>query len=131
MPSLQQALGRRVYYGWVVVGVTVLMSLIMWGVRSAPSVLLKPLEADFGWSRTEISSALAMGLVMTGFAAVGAGLLMDRFSIRITMLSVLILGGAAVGLASRMSQLWHMTLLWGILVGIATGVSGVFGRAYA
>ncbi len=131
MQPLQQALGRRVYYGWVVVGVTVLMSLVMWGVRSAPSVLLKPLEADFGWSRTEISSALAIGLVMTGFAAVGAGLLMDRFSIRATMLGVLVIGGAAVGLASRMSALWHMTLLWGVMVGIATGVSGVFGAPVA
>lgn len=94
MRPLQQALGRRVYYGWVVVDVTVLMSLIMWGVRSAPSVLLKPLEADFGWSWTEISSALAVGLVMTGVAAVGAaGLLMDRFSIRTTMLGVLVIGG--------------------------------------
>lgn len=63
--ALQQALGRRVYYGWVVVGVTVLMSLIMWGVRSAPSVLLKPLEEDFGWSRTEISSAVALASRMS------------------------------------------------------------------
>ena len=131
MQPLQQALGRRVYYGWVVVGVTVLMSLIMWGVRSAPSVLIKPLEADFGWSRTQISSALAIGLVMTGFAAVGAGLLMDRFSIRSTMLGVLVIGGVAVGLASRMSALWHMTVLWGVFVGVATGVSGVFGAPVA
>jgi sugar phosphate permease len=94
-------------------------------------VLLKPLEADFGWSRTEISSAVAIGLILTGVSAIGAGFLLDRFSIRIVMLSVLVIGGAAVGLASRMSELWHMTLLWGVMVGIATGISGVFGAPVA
>jgi hypothetical protein len=75
---VQAAFGRRFYYGWLVVGVTVLAALLIFGIRSAPSVLIKPLEADFGWSRAEISSAIAVGLLFTGISAPFGGALMDR-----------------------------------------------------
>jgi hypothetical protein len=45
---LSTAISKRIFYGWVVVAVAVLLSLLMWGVRTAPSVLIKPLEADYG-----------------------------------------------------------------------------------
>ena len=64
-----EALNRRFFYGWIVVAITITASLATWGVRTAPAVLIKPLEADFGWTRTEISSAIAIGLLMTAFGA--------------------------------------------------------------
>ena len=131
MYTLQSVIGRRVFYGWVVVGVAVLLSLVMWGIRAAPSVLIKPLEADFGWSRAEISSAIAIGLVMTAFSAIAGGVLIDRFSMRLVMLGIVVLGGISVILASTMTALWQMTVLWGLLVGIATGISGVIGAPLA
>ncbi len=126
-----QAINRRFHYGWVVVSVSILLSLLMWGIRSAPSVLIKPLEADMGWSRAEISAAVAIGLIMTGFSAIGGGVMIDRVSMRAVMIAIVILGGSSVMLASRMTELWHMTLLWGILVGMATGISGVLGASLA
>lgn len=126
-----QRVNRHFHYGWVVVGVAIALSLIMWGIRSAPSVLLKPLEADMGWSRSEISAAVAIGLIMTAFSAIGGGVLVDRVSMRAVMIAIVLLGGASVLLASKMSELWHMTILWGVLVGIATGVAGVMGASLA
>ena len=49
--KLQSAIGRHILYGWLVVAVAVPLSLVMWGIRAGPSGLIKPLEADFGWSR--------------------------------------------------------------------------------
>ena len=131
MNLIQSAISRRIFYGWVVVAVAVLLSLVMWGIRSAPSVLIKPLEADFGWSRTEISSAIAIGLIMTALSAIGGGILIDRVSMRFVMIGIVVLGAVSVVLASQMTALWQMTLWWGILVGIATGISGVLGASLA
>ena len=131
MNAIQSALSRHVFYGWIVVAVAVLLSLIMWGIRSAPSVLIKPLEAEFSWSRTEISSAIAIGLIMTAFSAIAGGILIDRYSMRAIMLGIVVLGGGSVALASTMTALWQMTALWGVLVGIATGISGVIGASLA
>ena len=131
MNLIQSAISRRIFYGWVVVAVAVLLSLVMWGIRSAPSVLIKPLEADFGWSRTEISSAIAIGLIMTALSAISGGILIDRVSMRFVMIGIVVLGAVSVVLASQMTALWQMTLWWGILVGIATGISGVLGASLA
>ena len=103
MLILQTAIGRRIHYGWVVVSVAVLLSLVMWGIRAAPSVLIKPLEADLGWSRSEISSAIAIGLVMTAFSAIGGGVLIDRIGVRAMMTAIVLIGAGSVALASRMT----------------------------
>jgi MFS family permease len=68
---------------------------------------------------------------MTAFSAIGGGILIDRYSMRLVMIGIVVLGGASVVLASWMTALWQMTALWGILVGAATGVSGVLGASLA
>jgi len=57
------------YYAWFVVVATFLVILVSAGVRAAPGALLKPLEADFGWSRGSISLAVAVSILFYGFAA--------------------------------------------------------------
>jgi hypothetical protein len=47
--------------------------LISAGVRSAPGVLIHPLEVDLGWNRAAISFAVSVGLLLFGFAAPSAG----------------------------------------------------------
>ncbi|MCC6793414.1 MAG: MFS transporter, partial [Thermomicrobiales bacterium] len=83
-----EALNRRFYYGWVVVAITIAVSLVTWGVRAAPSVLIKPLEAEFGWTRSEISSAIAIGLLMTAVSAPFGGTLLDRFGPRVVLIGI-------------------------------------------
>jgi hypothetical protein len=45
---------------WIIVGVTFLVLILTAGVRSAPGVLIKPLEGGFGWDRAGISLAVAV-----------------------------------------------------------------------
>src|SRR5215217_9703405 len=126
-----EALNRRFFYGWIVVAITITASLATWGVRTAPAVLIKPLEADFGWTRTEISSAIAIGLLMTAVGAPLGGTLVDRFGPRMILVGITLLTGLSILAASQMTALWQMTLLWGVLVGFATGISGVIGASVA
>ena len=78
---------HKIHYGWVVVGVTFLTLLIGAGVRSAPGVLLVPLETEFAWSRGTISFAIAVSLLLYGFAGPFSASFMERFGIRRTMLA--------------------------------------------
>src|SRR6201993_3477480 len=66
------------YYGWVVVALSFLANLTIAGIRSAPSVLIHPLEAEFGWSRTAVASAASLNLLFYGLAAPVGGWLIDR-----------------------------------------------------
>jgi MFS family permease len=112
------------YYGWLVIALCFMTTLTSAGVRSSPSVLIHPLEAEFGWSRTMIASAVSMNLLLFGFAAPVSGYLIDRFGPRKVMmgsLSMLIVG---VSGTMAMTEFWQFFLVWGIIVGIGAGGVG-------
>ena len=78
LSPVRLARSRGLHYGWVVVAVTFVLMLASAGVRTAPGVLIEPLERDLGWSRAEISWALALSLVTLGFAGPASGWLIDQ-----------------------------------------------------
>ena len=112
------------YYGWFVVGLCFLTTLTSAGVRSSPSVLIHPLEGEFGWSRTLIASALSMNLLLFGIAAPISGFLIDRHGPRKVMLGSLALLIAGVSGTILMTQFWQFFLVWGIIVGLGAGGVG-------
>jgi MFS family permease len=121
---LAPALARRgVHYGWVVVGVTFLTMLVTAGAMGAPGVLIVPLQQEFGWSTAEISSALALRLLLFGLLAPFAAALINRFGVRRMVLAALTLvtGGLLGTLA--MTRVWQLVLLWGVVVGLGTGLT--------
>ena len=120
---MHKLIGGRFYYGWVVVAVTALTLLVSAGVRSAPGVMIHPLEMDLGWSRTAISFAVSLGLLLYGLAGPFAGWLMDRFGPRLMMLAGLALIGASMAAGAAMTELWQLNLFWGALSGLGTGVA--------
>src|SRR3984957_17170375 len=90
--SLAAALGRRnIHYGWVVVGVTFLTLLITAAAMGTPGVLIVPLEQEFGWSDAQISSALALRIMLFGLFGPFAAAFMNRYGIRAVVVSAIIL----------------------------------------
>ncbi|MCQ8780268.1 MFS transporter, partial [Escherichia coli] len=67
------------HYGWIVVAVTFLTMLVTAGAVGAPGVFILPLEQEFGWSRADISSALAIRFALFGLIAPFAAALLLRF----------------------------------------------------
>ena len=119
------------FYGWFVVALSFLANLTAAGIRSAPSVLIHPLEAEFGWNRTEIASAASLNLLMLGLFAPVGGWLIDRFGPRRIILGSLTT--IAVGLTAVVCarQLWQLVVLWGLVLGIATGITPALGASVA
>src|SRR5215469_2833778 len=118
---VDRLLDGRLYYGWVVVGVTFLTLLAAAGVRSTPGVLIVPLEREFGWSRVVVPAAVSISLLLYGFSGPFAAALMDRFGIRRIILLALAFVGTGVGLTTFMRTSWQLDLLWGVVVGTGTG----------
>jgi sugar phosphate permease len=128
-----QATPRRgLFYGWIVVGVTVISLLVSAGIRAAPGVLIVPLELDMAWSRTVIATAVSIGLLLFGFAGPLAGWLVDRLGPRTVMTAGLLLMIASMVASALMQSIWQMLVFWGALSGLATGLVGaVMGTAVA
>jgi MFS family permease len=119
------------YYGWFIVALSFLANLTAAGIRSAPSVLIHPLEAEFGWSRTAIASAASLNLLLLGLFAPVGGWLIDRVGPRRVILGSLT--AIAVGLIATIlvEEIWQLIFVWGIVLGIATGVTPALGASIA
>jgi len=123
---------RALFYGWVVVAVTAIVVLITAGVRSAPGAFLLTMTAEPGWSTGSVSFAAAAGFVVFGFAGPMSGWLMGRIGVRNVVLVSLALTGAALLATALVREIWQLTLLFGVLSGLGTGlVASVLGPTVA
>jgi MFS family permease len=123
---LSAALARRnIHYGWVMVGVTFLTALITAGTVGAPGVFIVPLQHEFGWTTAEISSALSIRFILFGLMAPFAAALLNRYGLRNVVLSALLIVASALVTSLAMTKLWQLMLLWGVVVGIGTGMTAL------
>lgn len=116
---------RNVHYGWAVVAATFLTMLVVAGAVGAPGVFIVPLQREFGWSAADISGALAIRFLLFGGIGPFAAAFMNRFGVRRMMLISLsiVIGGLLLSLG--MTQLWQLVLLWGVVIGIGTGLTAM------
>ncbi|MHA3793537.1 MFS transporter [Rhizorhabdus wittichii] len=115
----RRATGQR--YAFIVIAVTFLALLVAAALRSAPSVLILPLEAHFGWDRATISFAAAVGIFLYGLTGPFAAALMQSIGIRRTMIGGLALMAASSLASLWMTESWHYVLSWGVISGVGSG----------
>lgn len=115
----RRASGQR--YAFVVIAVTFVALLVAAALRSAPSVLMLPLEARFGWDRATLSLAAATGIFLYGLTGPFAAGLMQTIGIRRTMIVGLALMAAATLSSLWMTQSWQYVLSWGLISGVGSG----------
>ncbi len=112
---------RRIHPAWFVAIVAFLALMGAAGFRAAPSVLMLPLEDEFGWSRTELSLAVTVNLLLYGLMAPFAAALMARFGLRKVTSGALLLVAAGATFSIFATEPWMLVLTWGVLIGLGTG----------
>src|ERR1700744_2893564 len=113
---------RGVYYGWFVAGGPFLVMLATAGAMGAPGVIIQPLEKEFGWSTEEISVALAVRLALFGLIGPFAAAFINRFGVRPVVVSAVAMIVTGILASMAMTQVWELVALWGVIVGIGTGM---------
>jgi sugar phosphate permease len=124
--SLSRRLSERgIHYGWVVVAVTFIVALTTAGAMGLPGALMRPLQREYGWSEADISSALALRILLFGLMAPFAAALIERYGLRRVILSAIAM--IMIGLIATMfmTKLWHLVALWGVVVGLGTGLTAL------
>ncbi len=121
--GLARLLARRgIHYGWIVVAVTFLAMLTSAAVRSMPGVLIRPLEAEFGWDRASITLAVSINLLLFGISGPVVGRWMDRRGPRgVAISAVLLMAAGLVATTTLMTQNWQLDVFWGLVIGSGAG----------
>jgi len=112
---------------WTVVLGGLIVQIVL-GTVYAFSVFVKPLEQEFGWSRTTTQWAFSFALLSFAMAMIPAGRLQDRIGPR----KVASIGGVLLGLSFLLGALlvsggkpWTLYLTYGILGGAGIGFAYV------
>lgn len=108
-------------YAFVAVGAVFVSLMAAAGLRSAPGVLMLPLERAFHWDRATISMAAAVGIFLYGLTGPFAAALMQSFGVRRTVTLALVLMALSTAASSLMTQPWHYVATWGVVSGVGSG----------
>lgn len=111
----------RLYYGWVVAGMTFLVLLSVSGMRAASGVMILPITTDMHWSVAQVSVAISTNVVLFGAMGPFAAAIMHRYGVRRSMLVALVLMAISTALTSRITTPFQFWLTWGLGVGVGVG----------
>jgi MFS family permease len=112
---------RRIHPAWIVLGGLTLCILAGSGVRAVFGLFIKPLEAEFGWSRSALSGVAATSLLLLGAVGPFVGRFADRWGARFVMVFALTVLGAGAIATAFVQKLWHLYLTVGVLMALGSG----------
>ncbi len=114
-----------VHYGWIVAGVTFLTMLATAAAMGSAGILIEPLQREFGWTNADISFAMALRLVLFGLMGPFAAAFMNQFGLRRVVSAALVMISAGLIGSIFMRQEWQMVALWGVVIGLGTGMTAL------
>lgn len=117
--------GRNLYYGWIVAATTFLTMLATAAAMGSAGIMIAPLREEFGWSTEQVSTAISIRLILYGLFGPFAAAFMNQFGVKRVV--VFALGLICTGILTSffMTQWWQLLLLWGVVVGIGTGMTAL------
>ena len=111
----------KIFYGWIIVGLGIVVTCIGVGAMLMLSVFLQPMADAMGWSRTGISTAALLNWLCMGVGSFLWGALSDRWGTRAVLLCGGVLLGVGLMTASQAATLGQFQILFGVIVGLAAG----------
>jgi sugar phosphate permease len=120
---VQGSRGNGIFYGyWVVAGCFVLLFLFAGAGFYSFSIFIKPLESEFGWSRSAISLAMSIYMIVHGIAGPFIGHATETYGPRKVMTISALMSGVCFVLVSFVSSLWSFYLAYTLLSIGTTGI---------
>ena len=116
---------KRLYYGWFIVGVSIVSLTFWFGMRGIFSVFYVALLEDFPWSRGGGAGAQSMSLIIYTIMAPIVGVLIDRFGPRRIIVPGILFMASGLILSASINSLAQFYLLYGVLASIGAASIGV------
>ncbi len=118
---------QQAFFGWKNIGLLFGVYLLGMGVvYYGFNVIFPEMVKTMGWSRGDASWAQTLRGLLVGFAAPVVAIALNKFGARLTMcVGLLILTAGCLLLATVTTELWHWTVIWGVVMAIGFAFGGV------
>ncbi len=116
------------HYSWIIIGILATVQIFASSISMAAGIMLPPLtssEGEFGWNQGLVTLGIA---AYYGFGAIYApftGWLGDRFGSRIMLFAAASLYLISMLLLSRITEVWHFFLFFGVLLSLTQSMGMV------
>ena len=103
----------KIFYGWYILSIGMMGAFMAAGTSQLfMSIMLKPLTAEFGWSRTAATGAITTGTIMAGLLSFVFGRLADRYGPRLlTSIGALVTAVMYIAI-SKFVNLWQFYVVY-------------------
>ncbi|MGE5256726.1 MAG: MFS transporter [Hyphomicrobiales bacterium] len=115
---------RNLFWGWYVVGGAFLLMAIGYGARYSFGIFVQPLTADNGWSRSVVSLAASINLLVYAAAGIGSGKLLDRVAPRWIVTAGTVVSAIGFLVCAIAKTPWVFCLAYGVLYGFGSSWMG-------
>ncbi|MDP6513765.1 MAG: MFS transporter [SAR202 cluster bacterium] len=116
---------RRLDYSHVILASGFTVLFFSSGARMAFGLVLKPMSEDLDLSRSALSSALTIFMVVSALTMPIVGRLIDMYSIRIIIAVGTIVGTAAIALMGQINASRQLFVLYGLVFAVGHAASSV------
>lgn len=114
-----------IHYARVIAAITFLAMLVTSAALGLPGVLMQPLAVEFGWSVRDLSSVFATRFALYGLLGPFAAVILLRYGVsRVVALAAAVIASALL-LGLFMHNLGQAFVLWGIVLGMGTGLTAM------
>ena len=97
--------------------------MLFLGLIYAWSLFAAPLEAEFGWSRSQTSVTFSISMITFCLGSIMSGFILKKRPPRNVLLISAVLFLIGFFMASRITNIWGLYLSYGVLCGLGVGLS--------
>ncbi len=115
----------KIFYGYIIVGVSLFILIIMHGLQNTFSVFFAPLQKELEANRATISSVNSLAALIGGVSGIALGRATDRFGPKKVIVGAAILLSLGFYLMSWVSGLWQLYLFYSLMTGIGASAGNV------
>lgn len=113
---------KRFHYSWIILLISFSSIIVAGIVRSSSGVFIEPFENEFGWDRSVISLAFAVGLFLYGISGPFMAALIEVLGLKKIMIISMATLFTGTLLTLKMQYSWQLIVIWGIIIGLGSGL---------
>ncbi|MBN2062588.1 MAG: MFS transporter [Deltaproteobacteria bacterium] len=110
----------KIYYGWIIVVLSVIITLIIAGTRFSFGVFFKPMANEFNLMRAETASIYSMYMILCIFFTILGGWALDKYGPKIVFFLMGLFTGLSYLLTGMVNSLFNIYLTYSLLFAIGT-----------
>ena len=114
-----------IFYGWFIVAASFFVIMMTMGARNGIGVFVLPMSEEFSWSRSSISFAAALGILLNGVSQPILGHLYDRVGGRkLILIGATVIGITAILLAFTF-HIAYFIFVFGVVMAVAMSAGSI------